>query len=33
MEACASTGTTFTPEPGKTIEDYLKFVATQMDRE
>lgn len=30
MENCAETGRRFTPEPGKTIEDYLAHVADQL---
>ena len=33
METCSETGCRFTPEPGKTIEDYLAHVADRMERE
>lgn len=33
MEICEATGKTFQPEAGKTIEDYVKHVADQMDRD
>lgn len=33
MQAVDPTGRTFQPEAGKTIEDYLKHVADQMDRD
>ncbi len=31
MQSCTATGQSFHPEPGKTLEDYLKQVADQMD--
>ncbi|ABD53795.1 helix-turn-helix transcriptional regulator [Jannaschia sp. CCS1] len=33
MQECDATGQTFQPEAGKTIEDYLRHVAEQMDRD
>lgn len=33
MDTCAPTGRTFAPEPGKTIEDYLKHVTAEQDRQ
>ena len=33
MASCKATGKTFKPEPGKTIEDYLKYVADQVNTE
>lgn len=33
MQCCEPTGKVFQPEAGKTIEDYLKHVADQMDRD
>lgn len=33
MQNCETTGKSFQPEAGKTVEDYLKHVADQMDRD
>ncbi|WP_066779667.1 helix-turn-helix transcriptional regulator [Sphingomonas sp. CCH5-D11] len=33
IETCTSNGRTFKLEPGKTIEDYLKLVAEELDRQ
>lgn len=33
MEACEESGRSFAPEPGRTIEDYLRHVAEQMTQE